>query len=290
MRLHPLRRFVMLSARLSGLLLAIAATSLALVEAVAFLNQAEKCSACHALVYELDRAMMEETPQPAVKVGRQVLGSDGKKRGKVIDYQYSELRAITLVDGLCPNMKHYGKLEKDGKTKWLRVNGVGDVFIDGTMTIGGQKSESEGHALSMYCYTLLEMNEDAFVNATRQGAKGLDKRLCSDLLRLCDDNGDPNIGSDGKTLKKKRKKGRKKAKVGKIQRQLNEIRDKRKRLVKDVTRLERMMDRKATEIEELEKAISQHQNDLLSKKYMIEKLDANAADVRAAVHNDNDEL
>ena len=255
--------------------------NLGTVEAVAFLNQAEKCSACHALVYELERAMKEETPQPAVKVGRQVLGSDGKKKGRVIDYQYSELRAITLVDGLCPNMKHYGKLEKNGKTKWLRVNGMGEVFIDGTMTIGGQKSESEGHALSMYCYTLLEMNEEAFVNATRQGAEDLDKRLCSDLLKVCDENGD-HVERRGTITKKKKKKSKKKiSKKEKMHRELKEIRDRRKRITKDVRRLERIVDQKMQEIEILDAQIGRHRNDLRSKRLILQELDVTEEEIKS---------
>ena len=37
----------------------------------------EKCSACKAIVYELDRAMRFERPQENIKVGRQVLDSKG---------------------------------------------------------------------------------------------------------------------------------------------------------------------------------------------------------------------
>ena len=49
---------------------------------VAFLGMDEKCSACKAIVYELDRAMRFEKPQERItrKLGRQVLDSRGDKR------------------------------------------------------------------------------------------------------------------------------------------------------------------------------------------------------------------
>ena len=154
---------------------------------VAFLGIDEKCSACKAIVYELDRAMRFERPQENIKVGRQVLDSNGKRSvGRVVNYKQSELRAITIIDGLCPTMQHYGKVVKDGESRWMRVNyAEGDVVIDGSMTLGGAQSETEGRALKLYCDRIVEEHEDDWVTATQAGVDKLEERICTTMLELC---------------------------------------------------------------------------------------------------------
>jgi hypothetical protein len=151
----------------------------------AFLGLDEKCSACKAIVYELDRAMRFETPQENIRIGRQTLSTDGKRTGSSVDYKHSELRAITIIDNLCPTMQHYGKVVKEGESRWMRVNyAEGDVVIDGSMTLGGAKSETEGKALKLYCDKIVEEQEDEWVEATQAGVDQLEERICSDMMKV----------------------------------------------------------------------------------------------------------
>ena len=151
----------------------------------AFLGLDEKCSACKAIVYELDRAMRFETPQENIRIGRQTLSTDGKRTGSSVDYKHSELRAITIIDNLCPTMQHYGKVVKEGESRWMRVNyAEGDVVIDGSMTLGGAKSETEGKALKLYCDKIVEEQEDEWVEATQAGVDQLEERICTDMMKV----------------------------------------------------------------------------------------------------------
>jgi len=96
------------------------------------------------------------------------------------------LRAITIIDSLCPTMQHYGKVVKEGESRWMRVNyAEGDVVIDGSMTLGGAKSETEGKALKLYCDRVVEEHEDDWVAATQAGVDNLEARVCTQMLKLC---------------------------------------------------------------------------------------------------------
>ena len=136
-------------------------------------------------MYELDRAMRFETPQENIRIGRQTLSTDGKRTGSSVDYKHSELRAITIIDNLCPTMQHYGKVVKEGESRWMRVNyAEGDVVIDGSMTLGGAKSETEGKALKLYCDKIVEEQEDEWVEATQAGVDQLEERICTDMMKV----------------------------------------------------------------------------------------------------------
>ena len=115
------------------------------------------------------------------------MDSNGKRSvGRTVGYKQSELRAITIIDGLCPNMQHYGKVVKDNESRWMRVNyAEGDVVIDGSMTLGGAKSETEGRALKLYCDRIVEEHEDDWVSATQAGVEQLETRICTSMLKLC---------------------------------------------------------------------------------------------------------
>ena len=225
----------------------------------AFLGLDEKCSACKAIVYELDRAMRFETPQENIKVGRQVLDSNGKRSvGRTVDYKQSELRAITVIDSLCPTMQHYGKVVKDGESRWMRVNyAEGDVVIDGSMTLGGAKSETEGRALKLYCDRIVEEHEDDWVAATQAGVDNLEARICTKMLKLCGKEAE-------EALKEKEDNERKiKEKYAKPALTIDEkkLRKKEKmvdQLKKDLSRMERIKKGKISQRDKLIKDIAKY--------------------------------
>ena len=68
----------------------------------------------------------------------------------------------------------------------MRVNyAEGDVVIDGSMTLGGAQSETEGRALKLYCDRIVEEHEDDWVTATQAGVDKLEERICTTMLELC---------------------------------------------------------------------------------------------------------
>merc|ERR1711871_1841622 len=134
---------------------------------------------------ELDRALRFEIKRTAIQTGR--LDSRGKRVGKKTNYEVSELRVILIMDNLCPQLQHYGKtVMDDGTSKWQRINyAEGDVTIDGTMTIGGAQSHTEGQQLKVWCDAMVERYEEEFEKAVRAGPEGLNEKLCVRGLRVC---------------------------------------------------------------------------------------------------------
>ena len=220
---------------------------------MAFLSKEEKCSACKAVMYELDRMLRFEKPQSGIMKNRR-LSSDGKVlHGEVTDYRNSELRAITIVDSLCAGMKDYGKVQKDGHAKWIRVNyAEGDVVIDGSMTLGGQQSTAEGRALQVYCDKIVEQHEDAFTAAVQEGPDGLEEKLCVNTAKLClpdlpsaeEEAASENAAATNKN-KNKNKNKKKKKKLSAAE--------------KKVAKMEKALAKKESELERLER-IKQEKN------------------------------
>jgi hypothetical protein len=226
---------------------------------VAFLGIDEKCSACKAIVYELDRAMRFERPQENIKVGRQVLDSSGKRSvGRVVDYKQSELRAITIIDSLCPTMQHYGKVVKDGESRWMRVNyAEGDVVIDGSMTLGGAKSETEGKALKLYCDRLVEEHEDDWVSATQAGVDQLEERICTTMLKLCGKAAVQRVEEEANKARKIKEKFKKRALTA-DEKRINKKEKKVKQLRNDLQRMKRIQKGKVKSRDQLLKDIEKY--------------------------------
>lgn len=251
---------------------------------VAFLGLDEKCSACKAIVYELDRAMRFEQPQEKIKLGRQVLDSRGDKRaGREIDYKKSELRAITIIDSLCPTMQHYGKVVKDGESRWMRVNyAEGDVVIDGSMTLGGQKSTTEGKALKLYCDKVVEENEDDWVEATREGVDDLENRVCGNMLRVCGEEAEKAEKEREARERRIKLKHKKKALTPQQKRLQNKIKkvDQLRKDVKRATRIKlekmRAKDKLVKDIARYKKEVAKFKEELKEAEKALEEEEAKA--------------
>ena len=235
----------------------------------------EKCSACNAIIYELDRALRFEIKGSAIQTGR--LDSRGKRVGKKTNYEVSELRAITIMDNLCPQMQHYGKtVMDDGRTKWQRVNyAEGDVVIDGTMTIGGAQSRTEGQQLKVWCDAMVERYEDEFEKAVQAGPTGLTEKLCVNGLRVC--------ASDGKSpalpapAKKPPKKPQKKRKLTKEEKEKKTLNKNRKDLVYELERVNRLKDAKIKERNKLKEEIILYKNQAQKLKGKLKAIENDMA-------------
>ena len=101
----------------------------------------------------------------------------------------SELRAIELLEQLCPPMNDYALIEPEGRPAYFQrvQNFDGPITITGSLHFGGPKQREEGLQLRTFCDRLVEENEDALGAAIRAGElDGLDARLCVDELRMCE--------------------------------------------------------------------------------------------------------
>jgi hypothetical protein len=131
---------------------------------------AMKCEACEALADELDMTLRAEASsiegrQDMLAGGR--LDSKGKRRGRVVNYEMSELRAMEVLERLCVGIKHYRTVENaedDGGARagkfWFSKM---ETYHDrGTIEIPEpEHEEMNKRSLKNFCGSLVEENEEA---------------------------------------------------------------------------------------------------------------------------------
>ena len=198
----------------------------------------------------------------AIQTGR--LDSRGKRVGKKTNYEVSELRAILIMDELCKQLQHYGKtVMDDGSSKWQRINyAEGDVHIDGTMTIGGAQSHTEGQQLKVWCDAMVEKYEEEFEKAVRAGPDGLAEKLCVNGLRVCAADGkSPALPAPSKKSSSSGKgAGKKKRKLSKEEKEKNRLNKDRKNLLEELDRVNRLKEEKIKERNKLKEEIKVYKN------------------------------
>ncbi|CAN6711989.1 unnamed protein product [Malus baccata var. baccata] len=134
------------------------------------------------------RFVFQEKPRNHLDM-RHRLDSTGQRRGKVIDYRVSELRAVELLDGLCDKMQDYTLHKKE----WVKVDSWDNL------TISKQEAKAYSKDLSTYCGRLLEDTEDELTELIKKGSVrvgDVSKVLCQDLSKHCSRASVSN-GSDG---------------------------------------------------------------------------------------------
>lgn len=175
---------------------------------------AMKCEACEAIVDELDTTLREETTKVEGRMDMDLLSrldSKGKRQGKVVNYEMSELRAMEVLEKLCEGVNHYRTVEN---AEANAGRGAGRFWFSkmehyhdrGTVEIP-EKEHEEGNkrALKNFCAQLVEEYEDELTAVIRRGTPGknkddpkapaerrdwlmstpLHKELCVDTARYC---------------------------------------------------------------------------------------------------------
>jgi len=130
------------------------------------------------------------------------LDSKGKRKGRMLPFKQSELRATELIENLCDEMKNYG-VATSAATKqlgWLQIQGdrkqtlhmdlgggsLGDIMG----STFGDKVSSDGKRLQGYCSTILEEREEVLVAALMDGrvdatGKSEEKTTADIIAVLC---------------------------------------------------------------------------------------------------------
>lgn len=173
---------------------------LALLAAAAFaddgMEDPPRCSACCSLVAELERNLETEPPRMNVDLRRTLAGAD---KGKVVDWSTSELRTLELLEGICPNMAHYGVTEVAAGRFYQRHSVAGgSVHVAGSMTIGGDRYRHDRGFLRSNCDRVVEEHEDplseairaaGLVQRARKQRPGVDAVTARTVLGLAPDTG-----------------------------------------------------------------------------------------------------
>lgn len=159
---------------------------------------------------------------------------------QVIDYNLSELRAYELLEvrrgvrrhihtvlfaklmhwllsqQLCPNMKDYTLVTKDGREQFSKINNVdGPITLSGrsplpslalycgtdtlplavgvgkagSISIGGAQDRNAGHQLRVYCDALVEEHEEELIKAVRQAQVQVQQQLLATVQRQASKQG-----------------------------------------------------------------------------------------------------
>jgi hypothetical protein len=161
------------------LIVVIAATAIAAPTAL-------KCSACSAVVDELQQILQKEMPQQDLDLRSRLDGS-GKRKGKVIDWRMSELRSLEIIEGLCMGMADYTVVTSgDGVERYQKfANTDGSVHISSSMNFGGEGSREEIQKLRIICEAFVEEHEETLGKAIQETPKGLRNKFCVEVSGLC---------------------------------------------------------------------------------------------------------
>lgn len=115
-----------------------------------------KCSTCKLVAKELRRRLENEGVRNSID-SRSRLNKDGKRIGKIVKFEVSELRAIELLDDLCSEMRKY-TLDDQNPGQWK-------------IRRGPETATSRHHSRSLVsaCSDILGEYEDELAAAIRSG-------------------------------------------------------------------------------------------------------------------------
>ncbi len=114
-----------------------------------------------------------------------VAGDGTSETGLTVPWEVSELRAIEIMESLCPNMHDYTLVERDGRLKWQKYNHVHTVTIIGTSEIGGHRSEVRSQKLRLFCDSLVEEFDETITYSIRNMQPDLIHHMCVAETQLC---------------------------------------------------------------------------------------------------------
>jgi protein canopy 1/2 len=134
-----------------------------------------KCEACEAVVDELDSVLRAEASSVEGRMGIEVggrLDSKGKRQGKVISYEMSEMRAMEVLESLCQGVAHYRSVEGDRKGRFW-FSRMKDYHDRGTLEIPEAEHEEDmKRSLKVFCGAMVEEYEELLTTVIQRGAPG----------------------------------------------------------------------------------------------------------------------
>lgn len=147
--------------------------------------------ACSAVSTELSTRLLKEKPRNHLDM-RHRLDSEGKRYGKTIDYKFSELRVVELLDGICDAISEYelagvaSHPAADSKMTWQWLHPKGKRPSTSTRVEKPQLKQQQ-RRLQNYCAQLIDKSEDSLSAALQQGLSSADLQnlLCMELNKDC---------------------------------------------------------------------------------------------------------
>ncbi|KAM9323527.1 protein canopy-1 [Pholidichthys leucotaenia] len=160
-------------------------------------NKVLYCSACKAIVDELNYSISKVDPKKTINVGSFRLNPDGSMEDKRVPLARSETHLSELLDGVCNSMSDYALYvdpdtqQKEYRRFAPRVNGAAGDFPDFTnFQFDGPEASND---LKFACETVVEELEDEIISAYSQDEQGnIHEELCNRLSDYCNDSSHTN--------------------------------------------------------------------------------------------------
>ncbi|XP_047225364.1 protein canopy-1 [Girardinichthys multiradiatus] len=154
------------------------------------------CSACKAIVDELNHSISQVDPKMTINVGSFRLNPDGTMTDKKVPFARSETHLSELLDGVCNSMNDYA-LYVDPETHHKqyrrfapRSSGSSGNFPDfKNFQFDGPEASNN---LKFACETLVEELEDDIISLLGQDEGNVKEELCNRVSDYCEDDRQPN--------------------------------------------------------------------------------------------------
>ncbi|XP_053186061.1 protein canopy-1 [Scomber japonicus] len=154
------------------------------------------CSACKAIVDELNYSISQVDPKQTIHVGSFRLNPDGTMQDKKVPLARSETHLSELLDGVCNSMSDYALYvdpdshEKQYKRFAPRSNGAKGDFPDfNNFQFDGPEASN---ALKFACESVVEELEDDIISLFSQDSEHVHQQLCNTLSDYCKDSAHTN--------------------------------------------------------------------------------------------------
>ncbi|XP_054625485.1 protein canopy-1 [Dunckerocampus dactyliophorus] len=152
-------------------------------------NQVLYCSACHAIVDELNHSISLVDPKKTINVGSFRLKPDGSMKDRKVPLARSETHLSELLDGVCDHMSDYAiHTDPDTQQKQYlrfapRSSGPSGDFPDlKNFQFDGPEAPN---ALKFACESIVEDLEDDIIALFSQQTEDAHEELCNNISDYC---------------------------------------------------------------------------------------------------------
>ncbi|XP_045907957.1 protein canopy-1 isoform X1 [Micropterus dolomieu] len=150
------------------------------------------CSACKAIVDELNFSISQVDPKKTINVGSFRLNPDGTMEDKKVPLARSETHLHELLDGVCNSMSDYS-LHVDPDTQHKQYMRFAPRSSETTGNFPDFKNfqfdgPEASSALKFACETVVEELEDDIISLFSQDVKHVHEELCNRVSDYCKDS------------------------------------------------------------------------------------------------------
>ncbi|XP_076732940.1 protein canopy-1 isoform X1 [Maylandia zebra] len=155
------------------------------------------CSACKAIVDELNHSISQVDPKKTINVGSFRLNPDGTMKDKKVPFARSETHLSELLDGVCNSMSDYALYvdpitqHKQYRRFAPRSSASTDDFPDfKNFQFDGPEASND---IKFACETLVEELEEEIISVlSRDRQENVHEELCSRVSDYCEDSSRAN--------------------------------------------------------------------------------------------------